>query len=89
MSLLILSDFSGELNISQSKYGNVDYTSIIASVEETILKQLLGDDLYLKVKPISKLSDRILVIETTLKAYLVGFGVFIAVLELIFKFILR
>ncbi len=47
--LLILSDFSGELNISQSKYGNADLISIIATVEEKILKDLLGEDLYLKL----------------------------------------
>jgi len=47
--LLILSDFSGECNISQNKYSTTDYDAVIASVEEKILKDLLGEDLYLKV----------------------------------------
>jgi len=48
MSFLTLADFTGEVNVSQNKYANTDLTYIIASVEESILKDLLGEDLYNK-----------------------------------------
>ena len=44
-----LTDFTGEFNITQSKYGDTDLTSIITVSEERILKDLLGEDLYLKL----------------------------------------
>ncbi|MFA5234191.1 MAG: hypothetical protein WC390_07310 [Sulfurimonas sp.] len=44
-----ITDFTGEINITQSKYGKTDLSLIIATVEEEILKSLLGEDLYLKL----------------------------------------
>jgi hypothetical protein len=44
-----LTDFTGDCNISQTKYGKTDLEAIITTTEETILKELLGEDLYLKV----------------------------------------
>jgi len=46
---LSLADFTGECSLSQSRYGKTDSDLIIASTEERILKDLLGDDLYLKL----------------------------------------
>jgi len=45
----VVSDFIGEFNISQNKYATTDYTSVIATTEEKILKDLLGEDLYMKL----------------------------------------
>jgi len=44
-----LADFKGEINISQNRYNNTNYDAIIAETEESVLKLLLGEDLYLKL----------------------------------------
>jgi hypothetical protein len=44
----LITDFTGEFNITQSKYGNSDLTLLITEVEEKILNDLLGEDLRLK-----------------------------------------
>lgn len=49
MSFLLITDFTGDVNVSQNKYAKTDYENIIASVEEKILIDLLGEDLYLKL----------------------------------------
>jgi len=49
MSFNTIQDFTGETNISQNKYTKIDYENIITSTEERILKDLLGEDLYLKL----------------------------------------
>lgn len=49
MSFLVITDFTGECNISQNRYAKADYDSIIADTEEKILRDLLGADLYLKL----------------------------------------
>lgn len=49
MSFNLITDFTGECNVSQNRYATTDYNAIIASIEEKILKSLLGDDLYLKL----------------------------------------
>jgi hypothetical protein len=46
---LALSDFTGDCNISQSRFGKTDSDLLIAGTEERILKELLGYDLYLKL----------------------------------------
>lgn len=49
-NFVLLTDFVGEISISQSRYGNDKLNSIITTVEAKILTDLLGDDLYLKLK---------------------------------------
>jgi len=49
-NFVLLTDFVGEIAISQSKYGNDKLNSIITTTEAKILTDLLGDDLYLKLK---------------------------------------
>lgn len=49
MSFNLITDFSGDCNVSQNKYAKTDYETIIASTETKILKDLLGEDLYLKL----------------------------------------
>jgi hypothetical protein len=49
MSFCVLADFTGDVNVSQSRYGNADLLSIIETTEKKILKDLLGEDLYAKV----------------------------------------
>jgi hypothetical protein len=49
-NFVLLNDFVGEISISQSRYGNDKLNSIITTVEAKILTDLLGDDLYLKLK---------------------------------------
>jgi hypothetical protein len=49
MSFIVRTDFVGEFKISQNRWANTDHDAIIASVEEKILKDLLGEDLYLKL----------------------------------------
>ena len=49
MSFITITDFVGEFNISQNKYATTDYNAIITATEEAVLKDLLGEDLYLKL----------------------------------------
>lgn len=49
MSFINITDFVGEFNISQNKYAMTDYNAIITATEEAVLKDLLGEDLYLKL----------------------------------------
>ena len=49
MSFCVLADFTGDVNVSQSRYGNTDLNDVIAATEKKILKDLLGEDLYAKV----------------------------------------
>ena len=44
-----ITDFTGECNISQNRFAKIDYEAIITAVETSILKELLGEDLYLKL----------------------------------------
>ena len=46
---VLLSDMTGQWNISQTKYGNTDLQLVIDTTVEKILKDLLGEDLYLKL----------------------------------------
>lgn len=49
-SIVSISDFQGEINITQSKFQTTDIQDFIDRYEEKVLKDLLGDDLYLKFK---------------------------------------
>ena len=48
MAFNLITDFTGEFNISQSKFGESDLENVITITEEEILKQLLGEDLHAK-----------------------------------------
>jgi hypothetical protein len=50
MSIIQTSDFVGEVQISKNKFTAADLQSYIDRVEEDVLKQLLGDTLYLAFK---------------------------------------
>lgn len=49
-SIVQIADFKGEINITQSKFSTTDIQDFIDRYEELVLKDLLGDDLYLKFK---------------------------------------
>lgn len=48
MSLNLITEFIGDVAVSQNKYNTDHLNQIIADTEERILKDLLGDDLYHK-----------------------------------------
>ena len=48
MAITQTTDFVGEVNISQKRFSDGDLNNFIQLTEEKILKELLGDDLYLK-----------------------------------------
>lgn len=48
MAITQTTDFVGEVNISQNRFSDGDLNNFIQLTEEKILKELLGDDLYLK-----------------------------------------
>ena len=50
MSIIQTSDFVGEVQISKNKFTASDLQSYIDRVEEDVLKELLGDTLYLAFK---------------------------------------
>ena len=50
MSIVLTSDFVGEVQISKNKFTASDLQSYIDRVEEDVLKDLLGDTLYLLFK---------------------------------------
>lgn len=50
MSIVLTSDFVGEVQISKNKFTASDLQSYIDRVEEDVLKELLGDTLYLSFK---------------------------------------
>jgi len=50
MSIIQTSDFVGEVQISKNKFTAADLQAYIDRVEEDVLKQLLGDTLYLAFK---------------------------------------
>jgi len=49
MSFILTSDLIGIVNVSESRFAKTDYESIISTVEEKILNDLLGNDLYVKL----------------------------------------